>query len=299
MALPFTTVRDLLRFGVSRFTEAGLSFGHGSSNAYDEAAYLILHTLHLPLDTLDPFLDARLLDTEIDAVMKVIERRAKDRVPAAYITHEAWMHGHRFYVDERVIVPRSFIGELLQDGLQPYVADPDQVSHVLELCTGSGCLAILAAQAFQNADIDAVDISAPALEVAHRNVDEYGLDDRIALYEPAVRERHRHGKPPGRIPPRARTRARGRRGRHGRRAADRRRSAQVADRGRRARRGDRQRAGERRGVARRAGSRVAFDQRWRRQRLPDPGGRPAGLTWGPYARAGIIVTASKAPPSVR
>ncbi|SAL43764.1 50S ribosomal protein L3 N(5)-glutamine methyltransferase [Caballeronia telluris] len=183
MALPFTTVRDLLRFGVSRFTEAGLSFGHGSSNAYDEAAYLILHTLHLPLDTLDPFLDARLLDTEIDAVMKVIERRAKDRVPAAYITHEAWMHGHRFYVDERVIVPRSFIGELLQDGLQPYVADPDQVSHVLELCTGSGCLAILAAQAFQNADIDAVDISAPALEVAHRNVDEYGLDERIALYE--------------------------------------------------------------------------------------------------------------------
>lgn len=183
MALPFTTVRDLLRFGVSRFTEAGLSFGHGSSNAYDEAAYLILHTLHLPLDTLDPFLDARLLDTEIDAVMKVIERRAKDRVPAAYITHEAWMHGHRFYVDERVIVPRSFIGELLQDGLQPYVADPDQVSHVLELCTGSGCLAILAAQAFQNADIDAVDISAPALEVAHRNVDDYGLDERIALYE--------------------------------------------------------------------------------------------------------------------
>jgi ribosomal protein L3 glutamine methyltransferase len=183
MALPFTTLRDLLRFGVSRFTEAGLSFGHGSSNAYDEAAYLILHTLHLPLDTLDPFLDARLLDTEIDAVMKVIERRAKDRVPAAYITHEAWMHGHRFYVDERVIVPRSFIGELLQDGLQPYVADPDQVSRVLELCTGSGCLAILAAEAFQNADIDAVDISAAALEVAHRNVDDYRLDDRIALYE--------------------------------------------------------------------------------------------------------------------
>lgn len=183
MALPFTTLRDLLRFGVSRFTEAGLSFGHGSSNAYDEAAYLILHTLHLPLDTLDPFLDARLLDTEIDAVMKVIERRAADRVPAAYITQEAWMHGHRFFVDERVIVPRSFIGELLQDGLQPYVADPDQVSHVLELCTGSGCLAILAAQAFQNADIDAVDISPAALEVAHRNVDDYGLVERISLYE--------------------------------------------------------------------------------------------------------------------
>jgi len=143
----------------------------------------VLHTLHLPLDTLEPFLDARLLDTEIDAIMKVIERRAKDRVPAAYITNEAWMHGHRFYVDERVIVPRSFIGELLQDGLQPYVQDPDEVSRVLELCTGSGCLAILAAQAFQNADIDAVDISAPALEVAHRNVDDYDLDSRVALYE--------------------------------------------------------------------------------------------------------------------
>ncbi|KIG10397.1 50S ribosomal protein L3 N(5)-glutamine methyltransferase [Caballeronia concitans] len=183
MALPFSTVRDLLRFGVSRFTEAGLSFGHGSTNAYDEAAYLILHTLHLPLDTLEPFLDARLLDTEIDAVMQVIERRAKDRVPAAYITQEAWMHGHRFYVDERVIVPRSFIGELLQDGLQPYVADPDHVTRVLELCTGSGCLAILAAQAFENADIDAVDISADALAVAHRNVADYQLEDRVTLYE--------------------------------------------------------------------------------------------------------------------
>ncbi|MDR5771648.1 MULTISPECIES: 50S ribosomal protein L3 N(5)-glutamine methyltransferase [unclassified Caballeronia] len=183
MALPFTTLRDLLRFGVTRFTQAGLSFGHGSTNAYDEAAYLILHTLHLPLDTLDPFLDARLLDTEIDAVMKVIERRAKERVPAAYITQEAWMHGHRFYVDERVIVPRSFIGELLQDGLQPYVADPDQVTRVLELCTGSGCLAVLAAQAFENADIDAVDISADALAVARRNVDDYELDERISLYE--------------------------------------------------------------------------------------------------------------------
>ena len=183
MALPFTTVRDLLRFGVSRFTEAGLSFGHGTTNAYDEAAYLILHTLHLPLDTLDPFLDARLLDHEIDAVMKVIERRAKERIPAAYITQEAWMHGRRFYVDERVIVPRSFIGELLQDGLQPYVADPDHVTRVLELCTGSGCLAILAAEAFENADVDAVDISPDALAVAHRNVDDYGLDDRVSLYE--------------------------------------------------------------------------------------------------------------------
>jgi ribosomal protein L3 glutamine methyltransferase len=183
MTTPFQTVRDLLRFAVSRFTEAQLAFGHGSANAYDEAAYLILHTLHLPLDTLDPFLDARLLDTEIDAVLKVIERRAAERVPAAYITQEAWMHGRRFHVDERVIVPRSFIGELLEDGLQPYVADPDEVSAVLELCTGSGCLAILASEAFPNADIDAVDISSDALQVAHQNVAEYHLDDRIALFE--------------------------------------------------------------------------------------------------------------------
>ncbi|RAS39029.1 50S ribosomal protein L3 N(5)-glutamine methyltransferase [Paraburkholderia bryophila] len=183
MTLPFSTVRDLLRFAVSRFNQAELSFGHGSVNAYDEAAYLVLHTLHLPLDLLEPFLDARLSAAEIDAVLNVIERRASERVPAAYITQEAWMHGFRFYVDERVIVPRSFIGELLQDGLQPYVADPEQVSAVLELCTGSGCLAILAANAFPNADIDAVDLSAPALEVATRNVTDYKLEDRIALFE--------------------------------------------------------------------------------------------------------------------
>jgi ribosomal protein L3 glutamine methyltransferase len=183
MTLPFATVRDLLRFAVTRFNQAGLSFGHGSANAYDEAAYLVLHTLHLPLDLLDPFLDARLTPAEIDAVLNVIERRASERVPAAYLTQEAWMHGFHFYVDERVIVPRSFIGELLQDGLQPYVDDPEQVSAVLELCTGSGCLAILAAHAFPNADIDAVDLSKPALEVATRNVDEYKLDDRIALFE--------------------------------------------------------------------------------------------------------------------
>lgn len=183
MTTPFITVRDLLRYAVSRFNASGLAFGHGSDNAYDEAAYLVLHTLHLPLDTLEPFLDARLLASEIDQVLAVIARRADERVPAAYITREAWMHGRRFYVDERVIVPRSFIGELLEDGLQPYVADPDEVSAVLELCTGSASLAILAAHAFPNADVDAVDISPPALEVARLNVADYGLDDRIALFE--------------------------------------------------------------------------------------------------------------------
>ncbi|PRH28985.1 50S ribosomal protein L3 N(5)-glutamine methyltransferase [Burkholderia multivorans] len=182
MTTPFATVRDLLRYAVTRFSKAKLAFGHGSDNAYDEAAYLVLHTLDLPLDTLEPFLDARLLPDEIAVVLAVIERRATERVPAAYLTREAWMHGHRFYVDERVIVPRSFIGELLDDGLQPYVADPEQVGAVLELCTGSGCLAILAASAFPNAEIDAVDLSADALEVAQINVRDYGLEDRITLH---------------------------------------------------------------------------------------------------------------------
>jgi ribosomal protein L3 glutamine methyltransferase len=183
MTTSFSTIRDLLRYAVSRFNEAQLAFGHGSANAYDEAAYLVLHTLHLPLDTLEPFLDAHLTQAEISAVLGVIERRVTERVPAAYITREAWMHGCRFHVDERVIVPRSLIGELLADGLQPYVADPDETSAVLELCTGSACLAILAAHAFPNADIDAVDLSPEALEVARINVSEYALNERIVLFE--------------------------------------------------------------------------------------------------------------------
>lgn len=180
---PLKTVRDLLRLAVSRFTAARLSFGHGSANAYDEAAYLVLHTLNLPLDTLDPFLDARLLPEEVDAVLKVIDRRVTERVPAAYITHEAFMHGLRFYVDSRVIVPRSFIGELLQDGLEPWLGDIEQIGPVLELCTGSGCLPIIAAHVWPNARIDAVDISPDALAVARRNVADYKMEDRIALYE--------------------------------------------------------------------------------------------------------------------
>jgi len=181
-ASPFRTVRDLLRYAVTRFNAAHLAFGHGLTNAYDEAAYLILHTLSLPLDVLEPFLDARLMPDEIDAVLSVIERRVTTREPAAYITHEAWMHGLRFYVDERVIVPRSLIGEVLQDGLQPFIETPLEVGAVLELCTGSASLAILAAHAFPNADIDAVDLSAPALEVAARNVAEHGQDERITLF---------------------------------------------------------------------------------------------------------------------
>jgi len=179
---PFKTLRDLLRYAVSRFTEAELAFGHGTATAYDEAAYLLLHTLHLPIDTLDPFLDARLLPEEVERVLSVINRRAGERVPASYITNEAWMHGHRFYVDERVIVPRSFVGELLEDALQPWVDHAELVNDVLELCTGSGCLAILAAETFPVAQIDAVDISPDALDVAKINVADYALEDRVSLH---------------------------------------------------------------------------------------------------------------------
>jgi ribosomal protein L3 glutamine methyltransferase len=177
------TLRDWLRFAVSRFNEAGLFFGHGSDNAYDEAAYLILHTLHLPLDRLEPFLDASLTHGESEEVQAMIERRVRERLPAAYLTHEAWLAGHRFYVDERVIVPRSFIAELLLEQLSPWLEDAGEVTRVLDLCTGSGCLAILAALAFPNADVDAVDLSADALQVAARNVADYGLDDRVELLE--------------------------------------------------------------------------------------------------------------------
>ncbi len=177
------TVRDWLRFAVSRFNEAQLFFGHGSDNAFDEAAYLILHTLHLPLDRLEPFLDASLTHGESEQVQAVIERRVKERIPAAYLTHEAWLGEHRFYVDERVIVPRSFIAELLREHLAPWIDDPEAVVRALDLCTGSGCLAILAALAFPNAGVDAVDLSKDALDVAAKNVADYGLADRIELIQ--------------------------------------------------------------------------------------------------------------------
>ncbi|SES77855.1 [LSU ribosomal protein L3P]-glutamine N5-methyltransferase [Nitrosospira multiformis] len=177
------TIRDVLRFAISRFNDAGLHFGHGSASAYDEAAYLILHTLHLPLDQLEPFLDARLLPGELELVLKIIERRAIEKIPAAYLTKEAWLGDFHFYVDERVIVPRSFIAELLREQLAPWIEEPAEVYSALDLCSGSGCLAILLAHAFPNAAIDATDISADALQVAGKNVKEYGLENRIYLIQ--------------------------------------------------------------------------------------------------------------------
>lgn len=175
------TLRDWLRFAVSRFNEAGLWFGHGSADAYDEAAYLLLHTLHLPLGRLEPFLDARLSADERNAVAMVLRRRVQERIPAAYLTHEAWLGEYRFYVDERVIVPRSYIAELLEEALTPWIGHAEDVSRALDLCTGSGCLAIILAHAFPAARIDAADVSDGALAVAARNVADYGLAERIDL----------------------------------------------------------------------------------------------------------------------
>jgi len=166
---------------VSRFTQAGLSFGHGFAHAYDEAIYLLLHTLHLPLDRVEPFLDAKLTHAERSDLAALLTRRIEERVPAAYLTREAWLGEFRFYVDERVLIPRSFIAELLPEGFAAYIRDPDSIRSALDLCTGSGCLAVLLAHAFPAADIDAADISPDALAVAQRNVSDYGLAGRINL----------------------------------------------------------------------------------------------------------------------
>ncbi|HRK23499.1 MAG TPA: 50S ribosomal protein L3 N(5)-glutamine methyltransferase [Beijerinckiaceae bacterium] len=182
------TLRDFLRYAVSRFRAAKLAFGHGTANAHDEAAFLLLEALHLPIDRLDPYLDARLTGDERQRIADLIEARITTRKPACYLLNKAYIQGIPFYVDERVIVPRSYIGEMLmgglfEDGPLADERDPAEVGRVLDLCTGSGCLAILAAHVFPNATIDAADLSRDALKVARRNVDEHGLEDRVALIE--------------------------------------------------------------------------------------------------------------------
>lgn len=181
------TIRDFFRYAVSRFNKAELSYGHGTLGAYDEAAYLILETLHLPLDQLEPYLDARLLPAERKALAAIIEKRVKTRKPAAYLTNKGYLQGLQFYVDERVIVPRSFIGDILCSPLvggdeETLIDDPTSVASVLDLCTGSGCLGILAAHVFPFSDVSAVDLSKDALDVAKINVKKYGLEERMTLY---------------------------------------------------------------------------------------------------------------------
>jgi ribosomal protein L3 glutamine methyltransferase len=177
------TVRDWLRYGVSRFRAAGLVFGHGTSTALDEAAFLILSALDLPVDQLDPWLDCRLTRTERTRIAALFDARITTRKPAPYLVNRAYIRGYSFYCDERVIVPRSYIGELLDGELASVVPDPDSITSVLDLCTGSGCLAILAALTYPNAIVDAVDLSPDALAVAARNVADYGLEGRITLQQ--------------------------------------------------------------------------------------------------------------------
>src|SRR5271165_7097078 len=182
----FATPRDWLRYAIGRFRAAGLSFGHGATTALDEAAYLVLEGLNLPIDALDPFLDAKLLPSERRRLDALIEARATTRKPAVYLLNRAYIQGVPFYVDERVIVPRSFIGELLVTVFAEKGAltgDPETVARVLDLCTGGGSLAVLAARVFPNAKVDAVELSPDALAVATRNVDEHGLSGRVSLIE--------------------------------------------------------------------------------------------------------------------
>ncbi|MEZ0233011.1 MAG: 50S ribosomal protein L3 N(5)-glutamine methyltransferase [Methylophilaceae bacterium] len=177
------TIRDWLRFTVSRFEESEIFYGHGTDNAYDEAAWLILSALHLPHDTLDNFLDARITELERKHLAHLVERRIVDRTPTAYLVREAWLKGFKFYVDERVIVPRSFIAELLENGLLPWVEYPEMIESAADICTGSGCLGVLLAHAFPNASIDVIDISPDAIDVANINIEKYGLQDQITAIE--------------------------------------------------------------------------------------------------------------------
>lgn len=186
VAAELVTLRDFMRFAISRFRKAELVFGHGTTDAIDEAAFLLLEGLSLPIDRLDPFMDARLTSDERRHLAELIAARISTRKPASYLLKRAYVGGVPFYVDERVIVPRSFIGELLRTGLfaghdSPILIEPEDVVTALDLCTGSGCLAILTAQAFLNARVDAVDLSPDALDVARINLRESGLEDRIEL----------------------------------------------------------------------------------------------------------------------
>ncbi len=176
------TIRDMLRWAVSRFNAAQLFYGHGTDNAWDEAVALVLHTLHLPLDVDPKIIDARLTQSERCAIAELISRRILDRVPAAYLTHKAWFAGLAFYVDERVLIPRSPIAELIEQQFSPWIESQD-VNNILDLCTGSGCIAIACANYFPDAQVDAIDISKDALAVAKTNCDQHQVTEQVNLIE--------------------------------------------------------------------------------------------------------------------
>jgi len=176
------TIRDFLRYATTRFNEAGLYYGHGTDNAWDDAIALIFTSLHLPQHTHQAVLDAKLTSSERENLFHLIEQRAQKRIPVPYLTHEAWFCGMPFYVDERVLIPRSPIGELIQNEFSPWI-DTANIHSILDLCTGSGCIAIACAKAFPDAEVDATDISEEALAVAHINVMRHAVDDNTHLHK--------------------------------------------------------------------------------------------------------------------
>jgi ribosomal protein L3 glutamine methyltransferase len=176
------SIRDLVRWGASRFRQAGLTFGHGTDNAFDEALVLVSHALHLPVGFPETYLGANVTAAEREAVLRLLEQRIETRKPAAYLTGEAWFAGLPFHVDERVLVPRSPMAEWIERGFEPWL-QADAVERVLDLCTGSGCVAVACAAHFENAQVDAVDISKGALEVARDNVARHGLQDWVRAIE--------------------------------------------------------------------------------------------------------------------
>jgi ribosomal protein L3 glutamine methyltransferase len=189
IAAELVSLRDFLRYAVSRFNAASLVHGHGTTTALDDAAFLLLESLHLPVDQLEPWLDARLLPDERLQLAKVIEARVTTRKPSVYLVGKAYIQGIPFAVDERVIVPRSYIGEmllgdvLLNEDNGGLIEDPSSIHRVLDLCTGSGCLAILAAMQFPDAQVDAVELSPDAIDVANRNIRDHGLEDRVRVLQ--------------------------------------------------------------------------------------------------------------------
>ncbi|QTR47217.1 50S ribosomal protein L3 N(5)-glutamine methyltransferase [Thiothrix litoralis] len=176
------TIKDYIRWGASRFADAELSFSHGMSSPFDEAAYLVLHTLYLPVDTPDLYFDSRLTRSERAAVAEIIQQRIETRKPAAYLTHEGWFLGLPFYVDEHVLIPRSPIAEYIEKHFAPWIAE-HEVHHILDLCTGSGCIGIACAYAFPHARVDLGDISAEALEVARINIERHNLAGQVEALE--------------------------------------------------------------------------------------------------------------------